>query len=213
MGSMAVNGLGASATAATVVIVAMVKFMAGAWMVVLLVPSLIALMLAVHRHYRRIDRQLSAAAGLKLYGLQEPIVIVPIIEWNSLAENALRLALTMSHEVEVLHVESEDGDVSLERQWSERVEQPARQAKQAVPRLTVLKSPYRFVVQPIIDHVLEVERRNEGRTIAVLVPELVEPHWYNYFLHNQRGAVLSARLVQGAHRIVIVTVPWYLSPN
>jgi len=211
--SMAVNGLGAGATAATVVIVAMVKFMSGAWMVVLLVPSLIALMLAVHRHYQRVDRQLSAAAGLKLYGLQEPIVIVPILQWNSLAENALRLALTISHEVEVLHAEREDDDVSLERQWSERVEQSAREAKQAVPRLTVLKSPYRFVVQPIIDHVLEVERLNEGRTIAVLVPELVEPHWYNYFLHNQRGTVLSARLVQGAHRIVIVTVPWYLSPK
>ncbi len=211
VGSMAVNGLGASATATTVVIVAMVKFMAGAWMVVLLVPSLIALMLAVRRHYRRVDRQLSATGGLKPYGLQEPIVIVPILQWNSLAENALRLALTISHEVEVVHVHSEDEDDSLERQWPERIEQSARQAQQATPRLTVLKSPYRFVVQPIIDHVMEVERQNEGRTIAVMVPELVERHWYNYFLHNQRGAVLSARLVQGAHRIVIVTVPWYLS--
>src|ERR1700688_1995904 len=139
------------------------------------------------------------------------MVIVPIIEWNSLAENALRLALTMSHEVEVLHVESEDGDVSLERQWPERVEQPAREAKQAVPRLTVLKSPYRFVVQPIIDHVLEIERKNPDRTIAVLLPELVERQWYQYFLHNQRARILAARLLsQGTQRIVIVNVPWFL---
>lgn len=57
LGSMAVNALGAAATALTVMVVAIVKFMAGAWIVVLLVPSLVALMLAVRRHYRRIERE------------------------------------------------------------------------------------------------------------------------------------------------------------
>jgi hypothetical protein len=75
----------------------------------------------------------------------------------------------------------------------------------------VLKSPFRFVVQPILDHVLEIERNNPARTIAVLLPELVERQWYQYFLHNQRARILAARLLlQGAHRIVIVNVPWYL---
>jgi len=211
LASMAVNGLGATATAVTVVVVAVVKFMAGAWMVVLLVPSLVILMLAVGRHYRRIERQIAAPGNLKLDNLQEPIVIVPIIEWSSIAENALRFAITLSREVEVLHIESEDSTNSLKRVWPSRVEEPAREAKQAVPRLTVLKSPFRFVVQPIIDHVLEVERKNPNRTIAVLLPELVEPQWYQYFLHNQRAQVIAARLLtQGTHRIVIVNVPWYL---
>lgn len=123
----------------------------------------------------------------------------------------MRLALTISREVEALHIESEDSTDSLRRIWSSAVEEPARQAKQAVPRLTILKSPFRWVIQPIIDHVLEVERTNQGRTIAVLVPELIEPRWYNYFLHNQRGTLLSARLMaQGEHHVVIVRVPWYL---
>jgi amino acid transporter len=209
--SMAVNGLGALATAVTVVVMAVVKFMAGAWVVVLLVPSLIVLMLAVRRHYRRIEREIAAPGKLKLENLQEPIVIVPIIEWSSVAENALRLAMTLSREVEVLHIESEDSTDSLRQAWASRVEEPAREAKQAVPRLTVLKSPFRFVVQPIIDHVLEIERKNPERTIAVLVPELVERQWYQYFLHNQRAQILAARLLsQGTHRIVIVKVPWYL---
>jgi hypothetical protein len=95
--------------------------------------------------------------------------------------------------------------------WPTRVEEPARDAKQSVPRLTVLKSPFRFVVQPIIDHVLEIEQKNPDRTIAVLLPELVERQWYYYFLHNQLARVLAARLLtQGTHRIVIVDVPWYL---
>ena len=209
--SMAVNGLGATATAVTVVVVAVVKFMAGAWIVVLLVPSLVALMLAVGRHYRRIEREIAAPGNLKLENLQEPIVIVPIIEWSSIAENALRFAMTMSREVEVLHIESEDSANSLKRIWPSRVEEPAREAKQAVPRLTVLKSPFRFVVQPIIDYVLEIERKNPDRTIAVLLPELVERQWYQYFLHNQRARILAAGLLtQGTHRIVIVNVPWYL---
>jgi amino acid transporter len=208
--SMAVNALGASATTLTVVVVAVVKFMAGAWIVVLLVPSLVALMLAVRRHYRRIERE-TAPRGLKLNDLREPLVIVPIIAWNSIAENALRVALSLSREVEVLHVESEDSGKSLKELWPSCVEQPAREAKQAIPRLTVLKSPFRFVVQPILDHVLEVERKNPNRTIAVLLPELVERQWYQYFLHNQRARILAARLLlQGAHRIVIVNVPWYL---
>jgi amino acid transporter len=210
LASMAVNALGASATALTVVVVAVVKFMAGAWIVVLLVPSLVALMLAVRRHYRRIERE-TAPRGLKLNDLLEPLVIVPIIAWNSIAENALRVALSLSREVEVLHVESEDSGRSLKELWPSCVEQPAREAKQAIPRLTVLKSPFRFVVQPILDHVLEVERKNPNRTIAVLLPELVERQWYQYFLHNQRARILAARLLlQGEHRIVIVNVPWYL---
>jgi hypothetical protein len=208
--SMAVNALGAVATALTVVVVAVVKFVAGAWIVVLLVPSLVALMLAVRRHYRRIERE-TAPGDLQLDDLQEPLVIVPILQWNSIAENALRFALTLSCEIEVLHIESEDSPDSLKQVWPSRVEQPAREAKQAIPRLTVLKSPFRFVVQPILDHVLEIERNNPARTIAVLLPQLVERQWYQYFLHNQRARILAARLLlQGAHRIVIVNVPWYL---
>jgi hypothetical protein len=209
--SMAVNGLGATATAVTVIVVAVVKFVAGAWIVVLLVPSLVALMLAVHRHYQRIEREIAAPGDLKLENLQEPIVIVPILEWSSIAENALRFAMTLSGEIEVLHIESEDSATSLKEIWPSHVEQPAREANQAIPRLTVLKSPFRLVVQPILDHVLEVERKNPDRTIAVLLPELVERQWYQYFLHNQRARILAARLLlQGAHRIVIVNVPWYL---
>ena len=149
--------------------------MAGAWIVALLVPSLMILMLAVRRHYRGVEHEIGASNNLKFDGLQEPIVIVPIADWSSVAENALRLALTISREVEAIHIESEDDPQSLRKIWPSAVEEPARRAKRAVPRLTILNSPYRWVIQPIIDHVLEVERNNEGRKIAVLVPELVEP--------------------------------------
>jgi amino acid transporter len=207
----AVNGLGATGTAVTLAIMAVVKFLAGAWIVVVLLPSLVGLMLAVRRHYQRIDREIVDPGKLKIENLREPIVIVPLLGWSSIAENALRFAMTMSREIEALHIESADGPESLERIWPACVEEPAREARKAVPRLTVLKSPFRFVVQPIIDHILEVERKNPDRTIAVLLPELVEQRWYQYFLHNQRAKILAVRLLtQGTHRVVIVNLPWYL---
>jgi amino acid transporter len=206
----AVNGLGATGTAVTLAVMAVVKFVAGAWIVVGLLPSLVILMLAVRRHYLRTEREIAAPGQLELENLREPVVIVPIGVWSSIAENALRFAMTMSREVEALHIESAQSANSLERIWPERVEKPAREAGQAVPQLTVLKSPFRFVVQPIIDHVLEVERKNPDRTIAVVVPELVEQRWYQYFLHNHREKILAVRLLtQATHRVVIVNVPWY----
>ncbi len=211
LASMVVNGLGATATAVTVMVVAGVKFIAGG------LDSGAAGAVASGTHARDVpplskNRTENAALGdLKLENLQEPIVIVPILEWSSIAEHALRFAMTLSDEIEVLHIESEDSATSLKQIWPSRVEHPAREAKQAIPRLTVLKSPFRFVVQPILDYVLEVERKNPNRRIAVLLPELVERQWYQYSLHNQRARILAARLLaQGAHRIVIVNVPWYL---
>ncbi|MGH9450300.1 MAG: APC family permease, partial [Terriglobia bacterium] len=80
------------------------------------------------------------------------------------------------------------------------------------PPLTIVKSPYRFIVNPIVDFVMDVERKNPDRQIAVVVPELIEHHWYQYVLHNQRPKWLKAMLlVKGTSRIVIVTVPWFLT--
>jgi hypothetical protein len=208
---MAVNAIGAAGTAFTVVVMALVKFTAGAWVVVLLVPSLVALMFSVRRHYLHIALEVAAPNKLNLENLTEPIVIVPIVDWSTICENAMRFAMRISREVEVLHIESEDDPQSLKRIWASRVEEPARAANRPAPRLTILNSPYRFVVQPIIDHVLGVERDNPDRIVAVLLPELVERRWYQYFLHNQRAKLIVADLLlKGTHRIVIVNVPWYL---
>jgi len=192
------TGWGQLLPAVTVVVMAVVKFAAGAWVVVVLVPSLVVLMLAVGRHYRRIERETASPGNLKLGNLQEPIVIVPIIEWNSIAENAVRFAMTLSREVEVLHIESGDSTNSLKVIWPTRVEEPARDAKQSVPRLTVLKSPFRFVVQPIIDHVLEDRTEEPGSHHRGAAAGARRTQWYYYFLHNQlarvsRGSSADAR--------------------
>ncbi len=69
----------------------------------------------------------------------------------------------------------------------------------------------RLVALPICEYVLKVEAENPGRQIAVIVPELVERHWYHYPLHNKRAEILKwLILLKGNERIVLINVPWYI---
>jgi amino acid transporter len=209
--SMLVNGLGAVATAITVLVVAAAKFAAGAWVTVLLIPALIVMMVSIRRHYSRVNQELAQSRPLDLSALDRPLVLIPLIQWDRLAEKALRFAFNLSTDIQVLHVDpGEDKDV-LPKKWPSLVEKPATEAGLAAPRLVTLKSPYRFVVEPIVNYVLDLERKNPDRQIAVLVPELVERHWYHFFLHNQRARLLKELLLlKGNQRIVVIDVPWYL---
>jgi hypothetical protein len=77
--------------------------------------------------------------------------------------------------------------------------------------LVVLRSPYRLVITPILQQILELEQKHPNRLISVLLPELVERRWYYYFLHNQRATALKIMLyTKGSERIIVINVPWYL---
>jgi len=89
--------------------------------------------------------------------------------------------------------------------------EPARAAGTAVPELVVLKSPYRFVVYPIVDYVLQLSRENPKKRVIAMVPEIVEYRWYNYFLHSQRATLLKTLLLlRGNNQISVLNVPWYM---
>ena len=91
------------------------------------------------------------------------------------------------------------------------MEAPVTRAGSVPPKLVVLPSPYRLVALPICEYVLKVEAENPGRQIAVIVPELVERHWYHYPLHNKRAEILKwLILLKGNERIVLINVPWYI---
>ena len=119
-----------------------------------------------------------------------PIVIVPIQEWGKIAQRALQFALTLSADIRALHVATEDETNALREQWAKVVVAPLQQAGRTPPELVTLPSPYRLILKPILDYVLQVERDHPDRQIAVIVPELVEKHWYHYPLHNQRAELL-----------------------
>lgn len=205
-----INGLGAWATAITVAVVLVAKFREGAWITVILIPGLIWMMRRVRTKYDQVARAI-APTPLVLDRLQPPIAVVPINYWNRATENALRFACTLSPEVHIVHIHSADEDRPDPDSWRELLDEAARRAGIPPPQLTLIESPYRFVVQPIADFALELEHRHPGRRLAVVVPQIVEKSWFHFLLHNHHATWLKTRLLlQGDRRTVVINVPWYL---
>lgn len=214
--SMFINALGSLATGATTCAVIVGKFSEGAWITVLAIPGLILLMHTIHRHYHVIQRDTESPTPARLKGVSPPIVVLPMEHWSKVAEKALQFAYTISQEVLVLHIAPDDeagakNKDELTGVWDQFIETPVEQAGWVRPKLVVLRSPYRLVITPICDYVLELERKHPNRLISVLVPELVERRWLYFLLHNQRAAVLKVMLyLKGTGRIIVINVPWYL---
>ena len=104
------NPMGGSETS----VEALAKFRAGAWVTALLVPVLIGLMMIVKRHYTRVKREMKDMTPLSLMNLQEPLVVIPMAQWDQISEKALRFGLLMSKELKIVHVHSEDEQAGLE---------------------------------------------------------------------------------------------------
>lgn len=209
--NMMINGLGALATGITVVVVLVAKFAEGAWVTALLIPAGLVLMGSVRHHYDRVAAETDCDTALSLDDQAPLIVIVPIQKWDKIAQMALGVALKFSSDIRAVHVDCGEVSVSLRDGWDRFVGQPMRDAGRPIPTLALLPSSYRLVVLPIVNFILEVERENPSRRIAVVVPELVQLRWYHHFLHNKRAAMLKALLlIRGSQRIVLVNVPWYL---
>lgn len=209
--SMFINGLGAVATGVTLVVVLVAKFTSGAWVSVLLIAGMMAAMMWVHRHYSAVAEEIKLTAPLQIKYLGPPIVIVPIQSWSLVSQRAMEFALTLSSEIHAVHVGTEEESNSLRDNWDKLVGDPCAKTGATRPDLVTLESPYRLVIKPILDYVTNTEADNPGRQIAVIVPELVERHWYHYPLHNQRAELLKALLlVKGSRNIVLINVPWYI---
>ncbi len=209
--NMFVNGLGAVATGVTTAVVLVAKFVDGAWITVLLIPTLILMMRSVRRHYSQVAQEIRAVTPIATGDLVEPIVLLPIDRWSLVAEKAIRYAWTLSREIHVLHVSCGEDTESLCRQWGEVIEKPAKAAGLALPQLVVLDSPYRWIVKPIVNYAIQQQIAQPGRNITVLIPELVETHWYHYLLHNNRPEAIRALLLfNGNQRITVVSIPYHL---
>jgi len=207
---MAVNGTGAVATGITTCIVLIAKFTSGAWVTALLIPTLIVLMVAVKQHYTRVKREVGMGK-LNLSNLQEPLVVIPMARWDRMTEKALRFGVLLSKEIQVVNVESDEGEDTLTPLWEENVMQPIREKGLPQPQLITLHSSYRLVISPLMDYILELEQQHPDRKITVLLPELVVNHWWENLLHNQRVQLLKLLLLlRGKQRIIVVDIPWYL---
>jgi amino acid transporter len=210
--SALVNGLGALVTGITVVVVLVAKFVEGAWITLLFIPLTIVFFTVVRRYYHSVKVLTTCKVPVDAASFsQHPIAVIPIDRWSNITRQGIEFAARLSPELIALHVEPTEHSELLQEDWERYVEQPFRTAGREPPKLRVLPSPYRFIIIPIIRFILDLSREHPDRSIIVVIPELVEDRWYEYFFHNQRGRLLEwALLVQGNERIFTVSAPWYV---
>src|SRR5271157_540943 len=210
--ALAYNSLGAVTTGVALVTIIVAKFAEGAWMTIVVAPALVLLLQRINRHYKKIAREVGAGLQLRASKLQPPVVIIPIDGWNRVSEKAVRFGLLLlSDDITALHISTENDDTQgLRELWAEKVEKPAKAANSAIPRLEIISSPHRRIYQPILDFVDKTKKEKPDRIIAVIIPELVEPHWYEHLLHNVHAAALRALLfLERDQRTVVISIPWY----
>jgi amino acid transporter len=199
---LAVNAVGALLTGLVAVVFTVTKFREGAWIIVLLVPALVFVFFRIHHHYRDLARELS----LDEFGMPARIVrnrvILPISGVHRGSLLALRYALTLSSDITAVHVAADPESIAkLERKWG--------QWGNGV-RLVVLDSPYRLLLEPLLDYIKKVAvLRQPSETLTIVVPQFVPCQWWHQLLHAQTAVLLRLALVNYSG-IVITNVPYRL---
>jgi amino acid transporter len=211
--SALVNGLGGFVTGITVIVVLVAKFVEGAWITLLFIPLLVIFFRVVRRHYHAVVvATTSCEAVVPANHARPPLVVVPIDRWSRICKQSLEFASRLSPEIIAIHVEPGEHSELLREDWERYVERPFRETGAEPPKFEILPSPYRFIIIPIVQYILNLSEKNPDRRIVVVIPELVEDRWYEYFLHNQRGRLLEwTLLVRGNKRIFTVSSPYYIS--
>ncbi len=199
---MFINGFGAVCTFIVMLVFAVTKFAAGAWVVVILIPALVLLFLKIHGHYRRLAAELS----LDSFGLPPRIrrhrVIVPIGSVHVGTLRALRYALSMSNDVTAVHVAIDPDEAEkIRAKWAKWGEGA---------RLVVLDSPYRLLFEPVLDYIKDIaQQRQPNEMITIVVPEFIPVQLWHNFLHMQSAFLLQLGLLE-LKDIVITEVPYHV---
>ena len=130
-------------------VVTFAKFAEGAWVTALLIPTMMIVMIAIRRHYRHIEAEVVNPAPLDLSDLRAPLVVVPILAGNRIAQKGLRFALSLSSEVQALHIDCEKDSGDFCQTWDRYVEGPAKRAGLVAPHLVELQ-PAKLLPLPIV---------------------------------------------------------------
>ncbi len=193
------NGIGALVTGLVMVTIAATKFTHGAWIVVLLIPTLVTVFLFVHRHYEEVADQLSLE-GMTLPPPMTNTVLVVVGDLHRGVVKAIQYAKTLSPNPKAVFVETDpDRTRRLEEKWSKW--------GLGVP-LIVLTSPYRSLMGPLVEYIDHLQQ-NENHVVTIVIPEFIPARWWQLGLHNQ-----TALLIKGAmlfrKNVIVTDVPYHL---
>jgi len=198
---MALNAIGATATGLVLIIVAVVKFTEGAWMVVFALGAVILFFRKVRNHYYEVQREVSLADYEKPEQRRH-LAVVPVAGINRIVLPAIEYARSIAPDVVAVtvNIDNQDRERLVER-WSQWVPD--------VP-LVVLESPYRSIHRPLIRLIKEISNWRGGEDlVTVVIPEYVPARWWHFFLHNQTSLILKASLLF-APRVIVTSIPHQL---
>jgi amino acid transporter len=186
--SALLNGVGGLTTFVVLCVIAISKFTHGAWVVIILIPSVVFVFQRILQHYLDVGKELSLV-GVQAPGKLEKMrhtVIVPISGVHRGVIDALRYGLSISDDVRACYVE-------LDAAATERMQAEWSRWAHEIP-LVILKSPYRSVITPIIEYINDVDQITHNEFITVIIPEFVTAKWYHRLLHNQTAMLIRAAL-------------------
>jgi amino acid transporter len=198
--SALINGAGAVVTGIVLLVVAATKVTEGAWIIILLIPASVVFFRGTRRHYAGV------AAQLSLNGWHRPpprrnMVVVPIGGVHRSVVEALAYARTLSSDVRAVYVDADPASTAqVRRDWE--------QWSDGVP-LIVLESPYRSLLEPLLEYVDALEARHPDAYVTVVLPEFVPARWWHHLFHNQRALLIKGALLFKP-RTVVTSVPFHL---
>ena len=202
--SRAINGFGASLSGVVLVIVIITKFTKGAYLVLIAMPILYAIMHAIRKHYSRVAVELASdEIGLTMPSRNHVVVLVSKVHKATLRALAYAQA-TRPDTLTALTVNVDDDDTrKLLADW---------EAHELPVRLTVLESPYREVTGPTIRYIKQLRADRPRDVVSVFIPEYVVGHWWEHLLHNQSAFRLKTRLLYQPN-VMVTSVPWQLASS
>jgi amino acid transporter len=202
------NGIGALATGTTLLVVGVSKFAHGAWITVLLIPSLVIVFLQIRAHYQEVAEQLSMEGPLPRSEPPPSLrAVIPIAGVHRGIVDAVAYAQSISKDVTAVYVELEPGD-------GQRIREKWEHWWPDVP-LVILSSPYRSTIGPLLDFLDETDHgHDDGQLATVVLPEFVPAKWWHSLLHNQTAWLIKAALLYRRRNLgfqrTIIDIPYHL---
>jgi amino acid transporter len=197
----ALNGVGAAVTGLVMVTIAVTKFSHGAWIVLLLIPTLVAVFLAIHRHYDDVAAQLSLEDFAPPPAMTNTVLVL-VGDLHKGIVRAIQYAQTLSPTAKAVYVETDpERTRRLEERWGKW--------GLGAP-LIVLNSPYRSILGPLTDYIEQLQRqRGDTHVVTIVLPEFIPARWWQQILHNQTALLIKGQLLFRKN-VVVTDVPHHL---
>ncbi len=199
--SAVINGVGALVTGIVLIVVAITKAREGAWIILLLIPIHVFLFRVTRRHYEEVSEQLSLDGWTPCTSRRRNVVLVPMSGVHRAVVQALEYAETLSADVRALYV-------SIDPASTERLRHDWTRWGNGVP-LVVLESPYRSLMEPLLEYIDQVDATRPGDFLTIVLPEFVPARWWHHVFHNQRALLIKGALLFRPN-VVVTSVPFHL---